>query len=539
VTRPRLSDRATAALLTLVVAGGAFLRLWGLQFGLPHPFARPDEEVVVDLALGALKDPNPHFFDWPSLFSYLTAAIYAAMFAAERAVGGAMAGAAAAKAAFEPALHLVPRVLSAAAGTATIVALYGAVRELCSRRVALTAAALLAVAFLHVRDSHFGVTDVPATFLTICGLWAGLRCYTRGATLSRALAAGALGGLAATTKYNCVLVLLPAAIAIVVQPGGSERRRAADVVSLLAALLASAAVAFVAGTPYALFDNANFIAAVNGVRRHLSGGHVVMARGWLYHARFTLRYGVGIPLLICAGAGAGWLVARDWRKALLVLSFPLSYYLILGSGLTVFARYMIPIVPFLCLLAAVGIDCVADALSSALNRAHLRGAVTAALIVLVMLPTAVASVTFDRLMTATDTRVLAGNWIASTFPSGLSMYQNGLGHAQTQPRPRERYPQYTFNERTNRFEAEGGEKAAPDLIVILDSPLTAYTETSAVIGAIVADRYTLIRAFEGAGERARPGVVFDQDDAFFAPYSGMEDVKRPGPNIRVFQRRDK
>ena len=67
-------------LLVLVIAGAALLRVWGLAFGLPHPFTRPDEEVIVDVALGVLSDRNPHFFDWPTLFMYLTAAAYAVLF---------------------------------------------------------------------------------------------------------------------------------------------------------------------------------------------------------------------------------------------------------------------------------------------------------------------------------------------------------------------------------------------------------------------------------------------------------------------------
>ena len=68
--RTVVTQRSALFGIVVVMALGAFLRLWGLQFGLPHPFARPDEEVVVDLALGVLKDPNPHFFDWPTLFPY-------------------------------------------------------------------------------------------------------------------------------------------------------------------------------------------------------------------------------------------------------------------------------------------------------------------------------------------------------------------------------------------------------------------------------------------------------------------------------------
>src|SRR5882762_1907207 len=129
---PLMSDRTCRAILVLVITAGAILRLWGLRFGFPHPVARPDEEVIVDAALGILRDPNPHFFDWPTLFVYLTAAAYALLFAVERAIGGEMTDATIAKATFEPALHLVARALSVGAGIATVAVVFGAARELFS-----------------------------------------------------------------------------------------------------------------------------------------------------------------------------------------------------------------------------------------------------------------------------------------------------------------------------------------------------------------------------------------------------------------------
>ena len=283
-----LSDRTTRTLLVLVIAGAALLRVWGMAFGLPHPFTRPDEEVIVDVALGALSDPNPHFFDWPTLFIYLTSIGYAVMFGIERAIGGTITNPAAAKSSFEPLLVLIPRA-SVSAGVATVAALFGAARELFSRRVALVAAAFLAVAFLHVRDSHFGVTDVPATFLAVCAFWAGLRCATRGLTMGRVAIAGALCGLSASTKYNTALVLLPAGLAILSQIIWNQPRSIGLAVRALALLVACATMAFVVGTPFAVLDHQTFLAAVTGVRHHLANGHVVMARGWTYHAMFTLR----------------------------------------------------------------------------------------------------------------------------------------------------------------------------------------------------------------------------------------------------------
>jgi 4-amino-4-deoxy-L-arabinose transferase-like glycosyltransferase len=536
---PLMSDRTCRAILVLVMTAGAILRLWGLRFGFPHPVARPDEEVIVDTALGVLRDPNPHFFDWPTLFIYVTAAAYAVLFAVERAIGGAIRHATLAKAAFEPVLHLIPRALSATAGILTIAALFGAARELFSRRVALVAAGFLAVAFLHVRDSHFGVTDVPVTFLTVCAFWAGIRCATRGVTQARVAIAGLLCGLATSTKYNAALVLLPAVVAIVSEIARERPRSTVLAVRAVAVLLLCAASGFLAGTPFALLDHRTFWAAVTTVRSHLAGGHVVMARnGWTYHAAFSFRYGLGFPLVVAACLGGCWLVKQRTWAAALVLAFPVPYYVLLGSGQTVFVRYMIPTVPFLCLTAAFFVDRAGESFGNLFKNRRARDVATVALAAIIAAPTAWTSLAFDRLMARSDTRVLGADWIVSQFPSGASMYQTGFGSGHLQPRPRGRYPQYRFNERANRFELDERPAAdLPDLVVMLESPLGTYSQIAPQIAPLVAEHYVLAMTFDGVPAASASGAVYDQEDAFFAPFGGIENVTRPGPNVSIFERR--
>ena len=539
ISESGLSNDTANAILIALIAAGAILRLWGVRFALPNPFGRPDEEVIVDVALGFFSDLNPHFFDWPTLFMYVTAASYAVLFAFERTIGGAITSAAVAKASLEPVLYLIPRLLSVTAGVLTIPVLYGVSKELFSRRVALVAAAILTVAFLHVRDSHFGVTDVSMTFLALSAFWAGVRCKTRGPTPARAALAGLLGGLAASTKYNATLIVLPAIVAILYRTLWKQPRSLDAAVRALAALGSCAMLAFVVATPYAVLDHEAFIKAVTAVRGHLAGGHVVMARGWIYHAAFTLRYGVGLPLTIAAILGACWLIARARWKACLVLVFPVAYYVVLGSGLTVFVRYMMPMVPFLCLTAAFFVDCVAVFIRSRLNVGVVgEGIAVALLAVMIAAPTARMSIAFDRLMTRQDTRVLGENWVASRFPEGATIYQSGYGYSHVFPRPLQRYAYYDFNERLSRFQMIGGATIdRPDVIVLPDSPLGTYTQVPPKIRALVGAEYVLVLTVEGASTATAPGALYDQDDAFFAPFVGMDEVTRPGPTLNIYERK--
>jgi len=80
-------------------------------------------------------------------------------------------------------------------------------------------------------------------------------------------------------------------------------------------------VAFLIGTPFAILEWRSFLEAIESVRKHLGNGHVVGERGWVYHAVFTLRYGLGLPLLVMSVVGAAWMVVRERWTAALVLVF--------------------------------------------------------------------------------------------------------------------------------------------------------------------------------------------------------------------------
>ncbi|MDO8630671.1 MAG: phospholipid carrier-dependent glycosyltransferase, partial [Phycisphaerales bacterium] len=189
-----------------------FFRLWGIRFGFPHTLTRPDEEIIIPLAVRLwTSDLNPHFFDWPTLYPYFLSGVYAAYFAAGRLTGqfATVADFIAATTAHPVQFHLIDRFTVAVLGTATVPLLYAAARRLFNSEVALVAAALLAVAFLHVRESHFGMTDVPATFMIVLAFaFMAVRPVDSRHQWS-VLGAAVLCGLATATKYNALLIAVP------------------------------------------------------------------------------------------------------------------------------------------------------------------------------------------------------------------------------------------------------------------------------------------------------------------------------------------
>ena len=314
-----------AALAGILVAA-AVARVFAIDFCLPSHYCRPDEEAVGSVVMRVLaRDLNPHWFDWPSLFMYLTALVLVPFFKVGNALGwyrGEYHFLQMLTADPEP-VYLAARLLSASAGVVSVWLLYRTTRRWFGHLEALVASAFLALAFLHVRDSHFGVTDVTATCLGLASFACTVRFHAHPGTRTL-LPAAALGGLAASTKYNLALILVPLAAAIALS---ADRRPAGKVVRDLVVAGAVALAGFLVATPYALLDYPAFVEGLRGISTHLAGGHGVdVGSGWWVHLTSSLRYGLGWPLLAAGLGGLALLLVRRPREGWLLALFPVTYY---------------------------------------------------------------------------------------------------------------------------------------------------------------------------------------------------------------------
>jgi 4-amino-4-deoxy-L-arabinose transferase-like glycosyltransferase len=520
----RLAIPPIAAILTVA----AVARLWGIGFGLPHPNCRPDEGAIASLASGMYNgDLNPHSFNYPALFLLVIAATLRVLdesLGALQDLGIRWSVSVTAT----TTTYLVARLLSAATGIASVWVTFRVALRLFGRNTALAAAAFLALAFLHVRDSHFGVTDVPMTFMVLVAFLFIVRLSESGTTADL-IAAGVAAGLASSTKYNAALVALPALVRIVAGPFAARQsfdarwRRAALFVGFMVA-------AFLLTSPYSVLDFRRFLADVTFESRHLAQGHgVILGRGWRYHLTSTLRYGIGIPMLFTGALGWLLLCWRSPRRGALVGLFPVSYYVVLGSGYTVFARYMLPVVPFLCLTAGYAVTAASGWLAARMQRPNWAPAMATLGVVGLLLPSAVSVVKFDRLIARTDSRLLVRRWIEQRFPPGTTIDQIGTepGHVFLHDANEVRYVDVRLFPRG---------RVEPDVVIVQSSPLMRRPPNLARIEQILAAAYELRFAQNiTAGD---PGNVYDWQDEFYLPLTGFTGIERPGPNLRVYVRRD-
>jgi 4-amino-4-deoxy-L-arabinose transferase-like glycosyltransferase len=536
--------RPTFWWLAGLLAIAAFVRFRGIRFGLPHTQARPDETAIIDPVRVLLSGHLPHFYDYPWLFLWIVALGYVGYFLWGLAIGtftSMTAMLASWPVRWSP-FFLIPRVISAAAGTLSVLVVFRLGRQIRDDATAIVAALFFAFSFMHVRSSHFGTTDVMMTGLIVAAVSLLIDAH-RTRRRGTFFAAGLVAGLAAATKYNAVILVVPmiASQLLHVWERPACRREAWRDPGILYFSIPFV-LAFAIGVPFILLDRAPFLDAMRELGHALRVGDVRMdlGNGWLYHLTFSLRYDLGVPLLVTGLAGAGLLLWAEPPSAILLLSFPVAYYVVAGSIRLLFVRYAMPITPFLCVTAAYFVcrlaGWVATRISSRAESAILSSSLTAVLALVLVWPSAARVWAFDRVLTATDNRVVVAQWFFDHVPPGQTVLQSGSRYGLVQFWDRRiPFKEWRWDGVRQVFILDGSKRFStserPDWIILQDSPLPSSTQ--AVVNDVLAHGY--VRAAEFPAFEASADLVYDQQDAFYVPLSGFEHVARPGPNFSVFK----
>ncbi len=346
---------ALAAVLGIALA----LRLIGLTWGLPddtHLFSyHPDELHSLRGALGlALGDPNPHFFNYGSLYLYLVAAASAI---ANPTLFAAVATAAPGGPVLPEVLAgwtLDARVVTVVLAVGTVAVAYATARRIWDHGEGLAAALLLALAPLHVLQSHYGTVDVAGAFFT------ALTCYFAVAMIEElnwrnVLWAGAAAGLAASVKYGGGAALIAPVVAWVVvyiRERGTGREPGW---TFLPALAGVALVAFALTSPYTFIDWPNAWRDISFEMQHMRTGddpamQALYPSGAAFHAR-NLLLGTGYIMPAAAAVGLAAGIAMRRRAVWVLFAFGVVTFAMISGTEVRYARYAVPLLPVVAVLA--------------------------------------------------------------------------------------------------------------------------------------------------------------------------------------------
>ena len=517
-----------------IVAAG--LRLWGINFGLPALY-RPDEDVIVGRAMGIFHGiVDPHFADWPHLYFYIASAWLAPL----RLVGLVQ----------DPASgYLGVRVLDALLGSLTVLLVFDFGRRAYGWLAGFFGASALAVAFLHVRDSHFATLDVPLTLACVAALYVAYRTIqSRG--VRPLLFNGISLGVAASLKYNGALVFAGIAAAQTLR-ARAERDRWSQILARLALIAGVGIVILVITSPFLVLDPMMTQHGIGYIFAHL-GTATAPSIGWV-QLSLALWFGIDPVLVLLAIVGVAYAAWRRQPADIIILTFLAVYLLLIGAGRSVFFRYADPMIPFLLLLAGRALAALVERTA----RGQARRLALAAALVLVVVAPLVHDVRYDLLIQQTDTRTLAYGWLAQHVPAGSraavpymagpahdqAMIDSGAhSHGATDPyvasfldgRLETQYPiRELTREDLQQTSLDSFRNQGIAFVVLgYETPGTGCRAESPLERALQAQGRALASFAPAAG---CPDSVFDPIDTYYLPLAGYAGWLRPGPYIRIYR----
>ncbi len=416
-TQQRFTHRLTSFVLILIFGLALGLRMWGIEWGLPDQrkiFSyHPDEGVNLIQGVLVNGEIRPHldlgFYNYGSVYFYG----WQTAVALNRACGMIRRPATghAAPVTDSPAsMILAGRLLTAMAGALTVFVVFWLGCALFGRDVGFASASIYAVIPAGVVHSHFATVDIPATLLVSLALLFGARTLAEG-KLRDVLMAGLFSGLAAATKYNTVLVIASPLAALFI------RRKAGHGIPRYATpiMLATALVGFTIACPGIFLNwpkfSSDFLFELTKSGQGMGLLFTDTGNGWLFHLTSSLRFGLGVPLLLVSLAGVIFAFSKRTPQDWFLLSFLLFYYAAIGAAQVRFLRYVIPMFPVLAILGG-------RLLFERRDGRKLSKYISTAIGSIVILSTLVLSLALDRLMVVQDARDQALEYLASNVRQG-------------------------------------------------------------------------------------------------------------------------
>ncbi len=389
-------------LIVLILITSLALRMIGIRFGLPDLY-HADEPIVVNHALAfGSGDFNPHFFNIPPLISYLLFFIYGIYYLIGRAFGafGGTADFLFHFAANPTSFYLIARILfGGLLGTITVCLLYRLAKKYFSAEHAILSAVFLGFNFLHVRDSHYIYADIPLIALLVLSFFPIFK-LTEKSNFKTYTLFGVFLGLSVAVKYNGVFILIPFLFV-------NFFKRPLKLNYLIRTFLISF-VMYSILNPYGWLDFKFFLS------EFLEQARSESFTGFFHHLSYSLSGAMGWPILIFAFWGICHSLLKKDLKLLAVTIFVLSYYLVLLIKSQSYDRYVLPLIPFLSILAA-------DGLIDFKQHFKLKKTACLLLILLAILPSFSKIFLSDLLFIRKDNRTIAREWFEKSVPDGAKV----------------------------------------------------------------------------------------------------------------------
>jgi len=402
---PLLFDRKTKITLLIIILIAAFFRFYNLNWDLGH-FFHPDERNIANAVsqIQLFSQMDPKFYAYGGFVIYLykfTADFLVVVF-------------------HNPALahdwgwiNIIGRSYSAFFSTLTIIPLYFLASKIFNKKVGFVASLFYALTVSSIQTAHFSTTENLLTFLITLITCLAIPFYEH-PSFKKSLLIGMVIGIAVATKTTGISFAFAPFLALAIL-FVKKKISVKNSTGYFLLIVMGGFLTFCLFSPYTFLNYSKFMESMHYENSVVLGTNPVVYTLQFLHTPsylFQIKNMIWQLGLFATVAIVGTLVTffKEIRKKhwlfIIFISFPVLYFLYVGSWYTKFNRYMIPIFPFI-------IICGANALYLITKRYHRFGHV---LIGVFVLASGIYATAFISIYTREQTRISTSQWIYSHIP---------------------------------------------------------------------------------------------------------------------------
>ncbi len=415
-----------AAIVLLALA----VRFIGIDYALPT--ISYTESSILDRVwnMAASGDMNPHWFQIPSLHFYIDLAILKML-----SLTGEVS---------REAFALACRSFEAVVGALTVLVVFLIGANIYHKKAGLVAAFLLAIFPAHIFYSHIARPDILVTFFTLMVLLLSIYLL-RTMALKDYIVVGLVAGLAVSTRYNGAFCLLMPVAAHFIYVNTYHEAPANARFRNLFIMLGVALAAFIATTPFSIFDFPTFWA---DLVQQAQGAQIgIIAAISRYSGEIMRDLGLLMPLLLLGGLG--YAIKRHNRYDILNIIFCIVLIIFLLNWKSPAIRFALPLIAVLMVMSAGMLIAASRRLMASENRARRQmGAILLPLILIVAL-LAPGQVILGQNSTLCHPSIsqIAWEWTGDNIPPGSRLFR-----ASNTP-----CIQYLMDEEQPRYDVDSGQ----------------------------------------------------------------------------------
>lgn len=416
-------EKIIKRVLFFIIVLGAILRIPNIFNGLPY-FIQIDEGIVNNIVLNLnISDLNPHDYIYPGLIYYILFPVFAffKLFLLPHIMHVSNMGE-------FSSYVLIGRALIAVFGISGIIIIYAAGKELFDSYTGLIAALFLAIDPMCIAWSFILKPDMLMSLLVLTAFLFICRLYNaKNAGKTDYVLAGLFIGLAVAAKYNAILIAVPFAAVHFLK----QEKRADFINKNLFLALFFICFAFFLFNPFIVLDFSTFLKHIKSEINTATWGFnlnpMANRQGWVnYPLALVSTLGSGVLFLSICGLILS--ARRHSKKDILILSFPLIYYIVIGKFKNSPAHYILPVIPFILLLAAQFLKILIDAVNRIRQLEKIRRGVIFLFFLGIILPTLHNSIYYIKWVNQEDTRIMARDWMRSNISSRDRVLMDGFGN---------------------------------------------------------------------------------------------------------------